>query len=205
MCSVDPLGRFSRQVVLSAALVLVSCASKFSVQSMQDPDADFSAYKTYGFVSLVRTDRKEPFLSTWQHMKEAVSIEMESRGYVRSETPDILVMLYVDLGEKTRLKESPSPRETLVYRDTYYGYWDGYPGSGDSETHVVRYVEGSIVVTIFEVSRDQFVWEGRIEGIIKGDLIENAQRTTSFAASELFRRYPGIADLSQVGSGELLN
>ena len=43
--------------LLSLTLLLSACASGPTIVANQDPGADFSAYKTYGFVDPLSTDR----------------------------------------------------------------------------------------------------------------------------------------------------
>ena len=102
---------FSRLVRLAtapviAALLAVGCASGPDVRGDYDRSADFGKYRTYGFV----TGTGQEFKSLGQQLAQAAAArEMESRGYVRADNPDLVLAFQGKLEEKTDIESTPAP------------------------------------------------------------------------------------------------
>jgi len=74
--------------IVTAMLILSGCASR-QLRSDYDPSVDFSTYKTYNFYENAGPQGSEYRQFFDQYMVSAISKEMESRGYVKSENPDV--------------------------------------------------------------------------------------------------------------------
>src|SRR5271169_5980372 len=97
--------------VLAAGAILISaCANTPTIRRETNPDATFSSYKTFAFLSPLATD-KFPYESLLtQHLKDATRHTMESKGYVfTSGTPDLLLNFYVNLQDKQDVRAIPGP------------------------------------------------------------------------------------------------
>jgi hypothetical protein len=85
------------------ALVIIaavnSCTSD-NIRSDYDPAANFSHYRTYDFFPGAGPDDTAYESVFTEHMVEAISIEMDKRGYVRSSDPDLLINFNAILREK---------------------------------------------------------------------------------------------------------
>lgn len=187
---------FSARIILRlsilAALVLGSGCAGPRVYTNQDPNADFSAYRTYGFAPMLGTDTDQNGSLLSQFLKTATIRELEARGYEPSSAPDLLVDFYVHSEEKTRVSRAPR---------TYYGYhrrghWGrhghrgGYAGY---ETIVSQYTEGTLNVDIIDSRRRQVVWEtALISRVTYGD-VENMQEVVDEAIAQVFEEYPFLA------------
>ncbi len=79
-------------LLLTMGYVLAGCASSGAdIMSDHDRSADFGSYKTYNFFADAGPENSsyQSFFS--QYMIDAITIEMENRGYVKSDNPDLLV------------------------------------------------------------------------------------------------------------------
>ena len=80
----------ARRVPVLAALALLAsgCASGPDVRADYDKSADFGKYRTYGFL----TGTTQEFKSLGQQLAQAAAArEMESRGYTKSDNPDLVL------------------------------------------------------------------------------------------------------------------
>jgi len=150
--------------VFALMLFVAGCASR-QLRSDYDPSVDFGEYKTYNFFDKAgpRDTEYRSFFS--EYMVAAISREMEKRGYVRSDDPDLLVNFNAMLQEKTRVSTSPSMMSHDPWGfDDYYGYRSGFydPWFDDgyaTETRVTEYTEGTFNIDLVDARRKKLVWE----------------------------------------------
>jgi hypothetical protein len=160
----------------------------------QDPAADFSKFKTYGFEEKLGTDRQtgsQSLVSTY--LTRAVSRELEAMGYRRSDNPDLLVNFYVNTEEKIQSRQVPTS-------SAYYGYRGGYNawgGYGGYETQISQFTEGTLNIDLIDAGKNQLVWEGAVTGKITKKVRENLEAAVDQATAEVFSYYP-----YQAGSGQ---
>lgn len=183
--------RSAAATLVLAAIVLTSCASGPKIYTNQDPDADFSQYKTYGFAQL-DTDKYRYSSLLSQYMTTAASRELEARGYTKSANPDLLVNFHVQTQEKIKTTQTPtSSMGYYGYRGHGgYGGWGGYTGY---ETRVTQYTEGTVNVDLIDNRRSQLVWEAVLVGRVTDKARENLEATVNAVMVEVFLGYPYIA------------
>ena len=187
---------FSRLVRLAtapvvAALLAVGCASGPDVRGDYDRSADFGKYRTYGFV----TGTGQQFKSLGQQLAQAAAArEMESRGYVRADNPDLVLAFQGKLEEKTDIESTPAPMYGAGWG---YRGWYGAPyGSGGSEVTTRRYNVGTLVLDVIDREKRQAVFQGGIEGVVSKEMMENKQAAIDQAVAHIFSRYPFVAGQS---------
>ncbi len=165
--------KLSRVVLPLVALTLLAgCASNPRVQSNYDGDLDSGQYETFGFSS--RTEIEDPDLAGYLELYfvAAVMQELGARGLERSDDPDILVNVSVDLEAASR----PPVRGTNCpkYEDYYSRRAaDGFAGEGRRPMCIYR--EGSIVVVLTDVAQIQRIMDGvsrvRLDENDKGNVL----------------------------------
>lgn len=174
-----------------AALGATACTSAPSVRSNYDKSADFERYRTYGFVAEPTTERLGYSSLITQQVENAVSQQMEQRGYRRSDNPDLLVNFSGKMQQRQELHATAAPGPGYGYRGYYgyragmYGVWTGYPS-----TYTVNYSEGTLNIDIVDASRKQMVWEGVGVGELTKDRLKNPQATVHEVVEAIFRDYP---------------
>ncbi len=194
-----------KQIVNSLCLLCVvaiaSCAStRPLVRSDHDPSEDFSRFKTYGFFDKLGTDEAYTTLLT-KYLKEAVSREMERRGYRYSEEPGLLVNFHAKVKEKQRVVRSPAggySRGYYGYRWGYYGPWGGYA----YDTYVEEYTEGTLNIDLVDRADMQMVWEGVAIGRVTEEDYDNLKQAVDAAVAAIFEKYPYRAGRSEPVSGQ---
>src|SRR5688572_18292933 len=87
-------------LLLCAVAVLAACASssgtkppkRIQVRTHVDPQAQFSSYRTYGFVPMPGTNIEGKTTALTIHFMRAIRQEMDSRGYsYTEESPDLWI------------------------------------------------------------------------------------------------------------------
>ncbi|MGB5291680.1 MAG: DUF4136 domain-containing protein [Lysobacterales bacterium] len=175
-----------------AALLIASCASKPDIKSDYDRSVDFSQYKTYAFFNPMGIENPNYSSIYGSIFREAISREMESRGYVKSDNPDLLINVSGRLQEKTRVTTTSDPYMAgsyYGYRRGAYGAWGGY-GYG-TQTNVSQYTEGTVNVDMVDRVQKRMVWEGVAVGRVNEKRTSEEARTNiNNGIQEMFAAYP---------------
>lgn len=190
----NPMIKKFFHLVSMAALVtlLASCASKPTIESDYDPTVDFSQYKTYGFFNPMGIESPNYSSIYGAIFRDAISKEMESRGYVASDSPDVMINVSGRLQDKTKVTTTSDPYMGggyYGYRRGYYGTWGGY-GYGTT-THVSNYTEGTVNVDMVDRVQKRMVWEGVAVGRVNEKKTNDERRESIYAGiREMFAGYP---------------
>ena len=190
--------RISRSLAMVGILTLLAmasgCSSSGSLRSAYDDTSDFSQYTTYNFYSDAGPEHTSYQGMFSQSMVSAITLEMESRGYTKSDNPDLLVNFNARLDDKTKVTTSPS-----MNTGAYYGYRRGYydpwgPSYGYAqETHVSQYTEGTFNIDLVDASKKKLVWEAVSVGKITEEKLANIQERVRIGVPEFFALYPFVA------------
>jgi hypothetical protein len=175
-------------VAFAAAMLLASCASSPKIFVNQDPNADFSKFKTYNYEPVLGTDERKGYRGiVSSNLVDAMNREMQARGYTLAENPDLLINFYVHTEEKIQTTQSPSMGGYYGYRGGYYGAYGGY------DTTVTQYTQGTLNIDIINNSTDTLLWEGVTIGRITDKVRENVQGAVNKAVPEIMAKYPYYA------------
>jgi hypothetical protein len=185
--------KISRLVLFSAAsLLIAACASKPTIETDYDHTVDFSQYKTYAFFNPMGIENPNYSSIYGSIFRDAISREMESRGYRQSDNPDLLINVSGRLQDKTKVTTTSDPYMAggyYGYRRGAYGAWGGY-GYGTT-THVSNYTEGTVNVDIVDRAQKRMVWEGVAVGRVNEKRTSDETRANIYAGiKEMFAGYP---------------
>jgi Domain of unknown function (DUF4136) len=178
-----------------AAIVLAGCASGPDVRADYDKAADFGKYRTYGFVARTATDSGDFKSLSTQIMQNAAARQMESRGYKRSDNPDLVINFKGKLEEKVDVESTPAP----YYGPGWgYGGWYGAPwgGYGGTEVTTRRYNVGTLVMDVVDREKRQVVFQGGVQDVVTKKMLENREAAINAAVDHIFSRYPFVAGQS---------
>jgi len=193
MQTTSALKKFSGWVLLTiAALLVASCASGPAIETDYDHSVDFSQYKTYGFFNPMGIENPSYSSIYGSIFRDAISKEMDSRGYTKSDNPDLLINVSGRLQDKTKVTTTSDPYMAggyYGYRRGMYGAWGGY-GYGTT-THVSNYTEGTVNVDIVDRAAKRMVWEGVAVGRVHEDKTSEERRQAIYSGiKEMFAAYP---------------
>lgn len=182
-----------RVAPLAALVALAGCASSGpTVNTDRDPGVDLSAYRTFGFIKPLSTDRQGYSTLASRRLKQSTRREMESRGYKYTESnPELLVNFNVNVRERQEVRSSPA-----AARYGYYGYrwglydpWGGYP----ADVYTVNYKIGTVAVDVVDAQRKQLVWQGMVEGRVSNKEMRNPSGTIDEVIARIFTKFPATS------------
>ncbi len=188
---------FRKSFGIASALVMLvfasGCSSGPDIRSAYDDRSDFSQFETYNFYSDAGQGSTSYQSLFSQYMVTAITLEMENRGYVKSDDPDLLVNFNARFDDKTKVTTSPSMNTGgyYGYRGGHYGAWGGY-GYG-TETHVSQYTEGTFNIDLVDAKNKKLVWEAVSVGRITEKKLQNMQEGVRNGVPKFFAFYPFVA------------
>jgi hypothetical protein len=183
------LDLLGKTIVLASVLLLNACLSSPEIRVNVDKNADFSNYLTYGFVETLGTDKAGYTTLVTKYLKGAVSEELEKRGYVYSNDPDLLVNFFTRLENRTYITSAPTPVYYGGYYDYRVGVYAAYP-QYIYRPYSYNYKEGTVNVDLVDAQKKQMVWEGVAVNEVDSQDLKNPQQAFSKVISAIFMSYP---------------
>ena len=171
-----------------ALLFLSSCVS-VRVVSDYDKEANFNGYKSYAFY---KTGIDKAHLSDLDKKRilKAIDAEMNSRGMVKAQDPDLLISIFT--------KE----REQVDVYNNYWGgmygwgwspwYYGGYgPGWGWNSPAVSTRTQGSLYIDLIDAKNKELVWQGKGVGTLNNTRnIEKKEERIREFVTQILEQYP---------------
>lgn len=184
--------RFAASLWLSCLLAIAACQSSIKKWHDSDPDADFSAYHTYAWLSddpLIQPAEgitQGPYVSPIdeKRIRQAVDTVLAGKGYRKAPLAqaDLVVSFSIGAEEKIRVQESPG--RGAVYRRGYgYGTW-----YGASSVRVQTFTQGTLAIEFFDRESRQAVWVGW--GSKRVSEMEDREETIWHAVGEILTPFP---------------
>jgi hypothetical protein len=194
--SVERVRLHGLALILALAVVaLAGCASSAPSQpdSMRDPQANFSSYRTYGFQTQKTADGSdEPLKLLDSNIRSAIASELQKRGYAEAPagaTPDLRIVYETASADK--LENNP------VRVGIGVGGWGGGNVGGSvnvGSPSVRNYKEGTLVVHAIDNGRNAEVWQGRVSKKVTKGSLEPAAISAAVATA--------MADFPARGAGD---
>ena len=155
------MNRFSgiSSLLISLAL-LTACTSNPRVQSDFDDSVDFSQYKTFNFGSqteILDPDFHDLLLLTFS---AAVEQQMLSRGYVKSDNPDVLFDVSVDVEDKTQAPTQTTGCPSYSIKKSPIAIVNSHYIDGKGRGTFCRYTEGPIKIDMVDLKLNRTIWDG---------------------------------------------
>jgi len=155
-------------LVMTAGVVY---AQKVSVDS--DPGAPFDSYKTYAWVD--GTPAPNPLNEERLHM--SVDARLALKGLRMNTTnPDVVVVTHVTTKE----------RQELMVSGFGYGPWWG---GGYSAANVETYIDGTLVVDLYDAKTKKMVWRGVATATASDKPTKNISKMNK-ALEKMFEKLP---------------
>ncbi|MEO9892760.1 DUF4136 domain-containing protein [Aurantibacter sp.] len=167
-------------------MLLASCTS-VRVLSDYDKEANFNTYKSYAFY---KTGIDKAHISDLDKKRilRAIEAEMDTRGFEKSDDPDILVSIFTKETEQV---------------DIYNNYWGGGFGWGWSPfyyggfgpgwggNNVRSRTEGSLYIDLIDAKNKELVWQGKGIGNLGNTAkIEKKEARIKEFVTEILEAYP---------------
>ena len=178
--------------LLFAAALLASCASGVSVRSDISPTADFSQYRTYGFFPTLGIEGGYNSPIYGELFRNAISRQMQDRGYRLASDPDLLVNVTTRFDQKVRVTMYTAPYVSGAYYDqlggAYYGSGLGAGVAGG--TRATRTEEASVFIDLVDNATDKISWQGVSVITLDDQKAQNLRETIDYSVSKVFALYP---------------
>ncbi len=178
----------SKLFILPAMMLfmLSSCVS-VRVVSDYDKEADFNSFKTYAFYK-TGIDKAQISDLDKKRILRAIETEMNTRGLIKSNEPDLLVSIFTK--ERERVD---------VYNNAGWGWGPGWgfynpwfwgrPGWGGN--NVSTSTEGSLYIDLIDTKSKELVWQGRGVGTLNNiSNVEKKEARIREFVSEILKKYP---------------
>ena len=177
---------------LAAVLLSAACAPSVAVRSDTDPDVDMSQYQTYNFFSQMGIEGDEYSSLLGQHFRDAISEQMDARGYVKSDNPQLQVNVSIGSQEKVSVNTYQDP---YLYGGYYgrrgMGYWGSpfYYG-GTTQTSVRQYTEANVFIDVVDASEHRMIWQGVATFTVTDKMQQQLRETIFNTVDKVFAQYP---------------
>ncbi len=204
MCTLKYLIMKKKILLLLPLAFLMLASSCVSVRVIADYDrnVDFNTYNTYAFY---KTGIDKATISDLDKKRilRAIENEMAAKGFVKSESPDLLVSIF------TKERE-----QVDVYNNAGWGWgwgwggwgWGGFgwggpwgwgPGWGWGGNAVSTRTEGSLYIDLIDAKTRELIWQGRGVGTLNniGNIEKKEARIREFV-TEIMEKYPPNAEPS---------
>ncbi|MEN1783746.1 MAG: DUF4136 domain-containing protein [Bacteroidota bacterium] len=183
--------------LLLIGILFLSACSSVRVLSDYDQKVDFNNYQTYAFYK-TGIDQAQISDLDKKRILRAIETEMGSRGFTKSQQPDILVSIF------TKERE-----QVDVFNNNFGWGWGGFgwggfgwggwgwnpwwgPGWGAGfGPNVSTRTEGSLYIDLIDSENKELVWQGRGVGTLNNisDIEKKEKRIRKFV-SEIMEAYP---------------
>jgi hypothetical protein len=178
-----------RKLLLLPVILIFAACSTVKVGFDYDKQADFSKYKTY---TISEETMKMPLNQlNRDRIISAVEAEMATKGFTKSENPDVILDI--------RIKGEEVQTATATTSGPGYGYGGYYRwgyGGGFSTTTVNydKYVEGTMFITLVDRATEKIVWQGTgTKTVDENASAEKREENINYAVKQIFTNYPPTA------------
>lgn len=161
-------------------LIVTSCAS-VRVNSDYDKKVDFSRYKTYAFLK-AGIDKMEVSDLDKKRIMHSMEDVMATKGYTKSDTPDLLVNLFTKEREQVDVNQF----------NAGWGYgwgWGWSPYVWGGQTAINRYTEGTLFIDLIDAKKKELIWQGEGEGTLTKDTHKKDAMVKEFV-TKILEQYP---------------
>ena len=154
----------------------VSCSS-VRVTTDYDTSTDFNKYKTFAFykkgidkASISDLDKKR--------IMRFIESELLSKGYKKSNSPDVLVSIFTKSREKIN-----------VSGNNYAGYW--YPRYYNAnQISITQKTEGTLFIDFIDKNKKELIWQGIGTGTLMTYSANKKEKRIKQFVQEVLDKYP---------------
>lgn len=166
--------------LLFIATIAASCSS-VRVATDYDDNADFTAYRTYGYfkegidkVDISDLDKKR--------ILKAIDQEMAEKGFTKSENPDILVNIFTKARQEVNVNQ---------FGGWGYGWgWGWHPYAwGPGYSSVSTSTEGTLYIDFIDAKKKELVWQGVGTGVLTLNRDRKQERINEFV-EKIIAQFP---------------
>ena len=165
---------------LCLIILIITGCNTFKVISYQTPGTDFGLFSSYLVENpLQRKDAPKQNYAGYEDLEAAIKLNMDSRGYTESKSPDLVLRYRVIIDPKVEY------RNTNRYNRYNYNFPSYY--NLDERT----YNEGILLIEFRNSNTRKVVWQGSLD--LKVNKRKRSKEVVLESVSTIFEQYPFIA------------
>jgi hypothetical protein len=159
-----------RSLVVIAALFVVAACSSNPVATDYNPQYDFAAIRTYGWLATTGKSEDPMVYNDLvdERIRRAVDDQLALRGWKKVEKGNADVLITYHLGMKDKIRVDSFYRDFGYYPCYYcrpYGYYGGY--GPYSDVSVRQYTEGTLAIDLIDSRNMNMVWRGSLSKVVR--------------------------------------
>ena len=178
-------------LLFASAILLSACGPSIKVRSDTAPEVDMSRYQTYNFFNQMGVEGENYSSLLGQHFRDAISREMDARGYTLSDTPQLQVNVSIGAQDKVKVNTYNDP---YLYGGYYghrgYGYYRSPWYYGGTHTSVHQYTEANVYIDLVDADSHKLVWQGVATFTVTDKMQEQIRETVMTTVESVFGQYP---------------
>lgn len=167
-------------LLLLLAVGMTSC-STVKVASDYDQNVDFNQYKSFAFFK-PGIDKADISDLDKKRILRAIEDEMISKGFTKSEEPDLLISIF------TKTKENIN-----IYQNNRFGYGYGWGWNpwfwGAGANTVSTTSEGTLYIDLIDSDGKELVWQGMGTAALAKEVNKKQERINEIV-EKIFEKYP---------------
>jgi len=151
-----------------------------------DKSAQFTSYKTYGFLK-EGIDRAEINDLDKRRILRSIEAVLIEKGFTKSETPDILVNFFTKERQEININNNN-------YGGWGYGWgWGPFMGA-QMNISTSTSIQGTLFIDLIDTTKKELIWQGVGKGTLAAKIEQKDEKIQNFVTS-ILSEYP-----PQVGS-----
>jgi len=173
-------------------LLIAGACSSLQVTSDYDKSIDFSKYSTFMYYGW--SDNSDQVLTQFDkdRIENAFASEFASRGWkLMEENGDAVVSLFIVVDQKTSYTSYTDHYGGGAYGSIYgprYG-WAAMPTSSTTRTQQNDYLEGTLIVDVFDTREKNQLWHGVGKKTINENT-KNREENIKKAVAAIMKQFP---------------
>ena len=162
-------------------LFIVSSCDTVQVYSDYDRTVDFKQYKTFAFLKS-GIDKVEISDLDKKRILNAIDQQLQAKGMIKSETPDLLVNIF------TKSREEVSVNQFNAGWGYGWGYgWNPYMYGG--QTTVSSSTAGTLYIDLIDAKKKELIWQGEGTGTLSKDM-DRKDEIVNNIVTQILAQYP---------------
>lgn len=172
-------------------LVFLTSCSSVRVLSDYDQKTDFNSFTSYAFYK-TGIDKAQISDLDKKRILRAIETEMGSRGFVKSENPDVLISIFTKEQERVDVYNNNFGWGGAWGWGPGWGWgWGPGLGWGWGGNNVSVSTQGSLYIDLIDTKTNELVWQGKGEGTLANtnNVAKKEERIKKFV-SQILEQYP---------------
>ncbi len=166
---------FAKTLSLFAMVLLLNACSSIRVTSDYETGTDFSKYKTFAFYKTGIDKAPLSDIDKRRILKD-IETELEAKGMVKSENPDVLISIFTKAREQV---------------DIYEPHWTPYYYNPYQRTTITKHTEGTLFIDVIDKDGKKLIWQGVGSGFLtKSQNPEKREANIQLFVHEILEKYP---------------